>query len=52
MHTRFLYKASLVVQWLRLSTSTTEGIGLIPGRLTKIPHGMQSAPQKKKRKKN
>ena len=51
MHTRVLYKASLVVQWLRLSTFTTEGTGLIPGRLTKIPYGMQSAPKKEKEKK-
>ena len=29
---------SLAVQWLRLHTSNTEGIGLIPGQGTKTPH--------------
>ena len=28
----------LVVQWLRIHTSTAEGSGLIPGQETKIPH--------------
>ena len=29
---------SLVVQWLRLCTSTAGDVGLIPGQGTKIPH--------------
>ena len=29
---------SLVVQWLRLCSSTSGDVGLIPGRGTKIPH--------------
>ena len=33
--------ASLVVQWVRLHASTTEGTGLIPGWGTKIPHATQ-----------
>ena len=41
---------SLVVQWLRPTTFTAEGMGLIPGQGTKIrkPHTQQ----KKKKKKN
>jgi len=39
---------SLVVQWIRLWASTTEGMGSIPGQRTKIPHATQ--PKKKKRK--
>ena len=31
---------SLAVQWLRLSTSTAESLGLIPGQGTKIPHAV------------
>ena len=31
----------LVVQWLRVWASNAGGAGLIPGRGTKIPHGMQ-----------
>ena len=39
---------SLVVQWLRLCTSTAEGTVSIPGWGTKIPHAMQHrAPEKK-----
>ena len=40
---------SLVIQWLRPSTFTAEGIGLIPGQGTKIrkPHTQQ---KKKKHK--
>ena len=37
---------SLVVQWLRLCTSTARGTGLIPGQETKILHAGQ--PKKKK----
>ena len=29
---------SLAVQWLRLCACTAGGMGLIPGRGTKIPH--------------
>ena len=36
---------SLVVQWLRLFTSTAGGAGLVPGWGTKIPHALQ--PRKK-----
>ena len=34
---------SLAVQWLRLRASTVQGMGLIPGRGTKIPHAMRVA---------
>ena len=30
----------LVVQWLGLQASTAVGVGLIPGRQTKIPHAV------------
>ena len=35
-----MYKegTSLEIQWLRLHTSTSGGMGLIPGWGTKIPH--------------
>ena len=39
---------SLVVQWLRLCTSTAGGMGLIPGRGTKIPHATHGQKKKKK----
>ena len=42
---------SLVVQWLRLSASTAEGMGSIPGWGTKIPCAVGYG-QKKKKKKN
>ena len=32
---------SLMVQWLRLGVFTAVGLGLIPGRGTKIPQAMQ-----------
>ena len=35
-------KDSLVVQWLRLQTSTAGGTSSIPGLGTKIPHAMRS----------
>ena len=38
---------SLVVQWLRLHTSTAGDMGSIPGRGTKIPHGAQGSQKKK-----
>ena len=34
------YRGVPVVQWLRLSTSNAEGVGLIPGWGTKIPHAV------------
>ena len=34
---------SLVVQWLRLRAFNAGGVGLIPGRGTKIPHATQVA---------
>ena len=37
----FLLGTSLAVQWLRLCTSTTGGVGSIPSRGTKIPHATQ-----------
>ena len=41
--------SSLVVQWLRLCSSTAEGADWIPGQRTKILHGSQCG-QKIKRK--
>ena len=32
------YRDFLVLQWLRIHTSTAEGSGLIPGQETEIPH--------------
>ena len=43
---------SLAGQWLRLHTSTAGGTGLIPGQGTKVPHGVQCSPKKKKKKRN
>ena len=43
--------ASLVVQWLRLRTSTAGGTGSIPGQGTKIPHAVWHSQKKKKEKK-
>ena len=42
-------QTSLAVQGLRLCTSNTGGVGLIPGWGTKIPHSSQ---KKKKKEKN
>ena len=39
---------SLVVQWLRLCTSRTGGVGSIPGWTAKIPNAKQHSPKKKK----
>ena len=40
-HVKMLkYRTPLVVQWLRLYTSKVEGVGLILGWGTKIPHAM------------
>ena len=40
---------SLAVQWLRVRTSTAEGMGLIPGWVTKIPHAAWHGHKKKKK---
>ena len=40
---------SLVVQWLRLHTSSAGGMGSIPGRGTKILHVVQCGQKKKKK---
>ena len=40
---------SLVVQWLRLCTSTAGDLRSIPGQGTKIPHTLQHGQKKKKR---
>ena len=40
---------SLVVQWLRLCTSTAEGVGSNPGQGTKILRGAQEIKKKKKK---
>ena len=42
---------SLAVQWLGLRASAAGGVGLIPGRGTKIPHAAQPKGKEKKRKK-
>ena len=38
------------VQWLRLQASTTTGLGLIPGWVTKILHATQHGQKKKKKR--
>ena len=38
---------SLAVQWLRLHASTAGGMGLTPGRGTKMPHAVQHGQKKK-----
>ena len=43
--------SSLAVQWLGLSASTAEGLGLIPGRGTKIPQATWWGQKKRERKK-
>ena len=48
-----LLETSLLVQWLRLCTSTAGDTGSIPSPGTKIPHAMPHlAVQKKKKKKS
>ena len=42
-------RASLVVQWLRLSAFTTRGPGSIPGQRTEIPQATWRSQKKKKR---
>ena len=42
-------RTSLVVQWLRLRTSTAGDTGSIPGRETKILHAAQHGQKKKKK---
>ena len=41
---------SLAVQWLGLLASTAGGLGLIPGRGTKIPQAARCGQKKKKQK--
>ena len=41
-------RTSLVVQWLRLHASNAGGVGLIPGRGTKIPHATQCSEMESK----
>ena len=45
------FRDFLWVQWLRLCISTAGGVGLIPGRETKIPHAPGQELKKKKQKK-
>ena len=35
-----IHGTSLAIQWLRLSASNAESVGLIPGQGTKIPQAM------------
>ena len=42
--TKQLHFHFLAVQWLRLCTSKTGGMGSVPGQETKIPHGMPKKP--------
>ena len=39
---------SLVVQWIRLHTSSVGDTGSIPSQVTKIPHATQCGQKKKK----
>ena len=41
---------SLVVQWLRLCTSTAGGMSLIPGQGTKIPYAAGNGQKRNKNK--
>ena len=41
----------MVVQWLKLHTSSVGGMGSTPGWKTKIPHAVSTAKKKKKKKK-
>ena len=43
--------SSLVVQWLRLHTSTAEGTGSMPGRGAKISHAVWCDQKEKKQRK-
>ena len=43
-------RVSLLVQWLRHHTSTSGGMGLIPGQGTKILHATQCDQQNLKQK--
>ena len=38
---KLIYRTSLVIQWLRLHTSSVAVMGLIHGEGTKIPQAMQ-----------
>ena len=46
-----IIRTSLVVEWLRLCPSTAGGMGLVPGRGTKILHATWCSQKKKKKKK-
>ena len=39
----------LAVQWLRLCSSTAEGMGVIPGQGTQVPHAVQHEQKKRER---
>ena len=43
------FGTSMVVQWLRLHTSTAGDMGLIPGWGTKVPHALRGVAKKKKK---
>ena len=52
---KLIYRTSLVIQWLRLHTSSVAVMGLIHGEGTKIPQAIQygqSPPTKKEKKTN
>ena len=46
---KLIQGTSLVVQWLRLCTSTAGAVGSIPGQETKIPHAARHSQKKKKK---
>ena len=48
LYLRIILGTSLAVQWLRLFASTAQGMGLIPGQRTKIPHATKCGQKKKK----
>ena len=48
-HWRACLGASLVVQWLRILTSTAEGMGSIPGPGIKIPPAKRHSPKIKRK---
>ena len=41
----------LAVQWLRLCSSTAEGVGMIPGQGTKVPHAVQHGQKEREKEK-
>ena len=48
MDIKTFWGISLAVQWLRLDSTNTQGMGLTPGRRTKIPQYSQVKKKKKK----